>query len=327
MMNVLHEPVLLNPVVELFFPLPDDSLVCDATLGAGGHTACFLTLSRSCRVVAVDADPRMLSLARERLGDSPRVEYVHGWFDEVLSARSGFDRILIDLGISMVHLKQGEFGFSLKSDGPLDMRLNPAEEGDTAESLILQWSEQELAETIARYGEERYSRRIAAAITAARGEGIGSTGRLAEIIRRAVPPAYRYGRIHPATRTFQALRIAVNDELGRLERVIPRAAASLRPGGRLAIISFHSLEDRIVKHGFRALAGNVRGRGKNRYSTKHIEKPMVKEEEGEYRVITKRPIMPEKTEAERNPASRSAKLRVLERTGEERTGEERMVEE
>jgi 16S rRNA (cytosine1402-N4)-methyltransferase len=321
MMSELHEPVLLNSVVDLFFPLPENSLVCDATLGAGGHTARFLKLSHSCRVVAIDADPRMLTVARERLGDDPRVEYLHGWFDEVLPVRSGFDRILIDLGISMVHLKRGERGFSLKSDGPLDMRLNPTGGSETAEALILRWSERELAETIARYGEERYARRIAAAIAVARGEGIGSTGRLAEIIRDAVPPAYRYGRIHPATRTFQALRIAVNDELGRLERVIPRAASSLRPGGRLAIISFHSLEDRIVKHRFRALAGSATDHGKNRYptdrySTDRVRQPMVKEE-GAYRVVTKRPIVPDETEVATNPASRSAKLRVLERMVDE----------
>ncbi len=306
-MAVEHEPVLLEAVVEYFLPLPPAGLICDATLGGGGHTARFLELCSSCRIVGIDADPRMLRQARTRLADEPRVEFVHGWFDEVLRDRRGFDRILVDLGISMVHLKSGDRGFSMLAEEPLDMRLDPSGDDESAADLIQRYAERELADTIYRYGEERYSRRIAAAIVRERHRGIDTTTELAEIIRRSVPPAYRHGRIHPATRTFQALRIAVNHELDRLERVIPRAATALRPGGRLGIISFHSLEDRIVKHRFREIAGA-------RHSTERVNEPIL--EEGRFRVVTRKPVTPEESEISRNPASRSAKLRVLERLEE-----------
>ncbi|TVR68306.1 MAG: 16S rRNA (cytosine(1402)-N(4))-methyltransferase RsmH [Spirochaetaceae bacterium] len=304
-MAVEHDPVLLRPVEDLFLPLQPGSVLCDATLGAGGHTARFLELCTTCSIVGIDADTRMLDQARRRLGATKRVEFVHGWFDEVLANRRGFDRILIDLGISMVHLREGNRGFSFLEDGPLDMRLDATGPDETAEELIQQWSESEIADTIYRYGEERYSRRIAAAIVRERPGGIRTTGALAEIIRRAVPPPYRRGRIHPATRTFQALRIAVNRELERLERVIPRAARALNPGGRLAIISFHSLEDRIVKHRFRDLCGSV--------SSTTGEKEPILESGDRFRIVTRKPIVPDESETRENPASRSAKLRVLEK--------------
>ncbi|SIQ04609.1 16S rRNA (cytosine1402-N4)-methyltransferase [Alkalispirochaeta americana] len=306
MTDLVHEPVLLQSVEEFFFPLHPGGVICDATLGGGGHTARFLERSQSCRVVGIDVDSQMLARARKRLGDDPRVEFVCGWFDEVLAERSGFDRILIDLGVSMIHMKSPDRGFSLREEGPLDMRLDATGDGLPAAEFILQRSEQELADVIFRYGEERYSRRIAAAIVDARdAKGIHTTADLAEIVRRAVPPAYRRGRTHPATKTFQALRIAVNDELGRLERVLPRAAAALNPGGRLGIITFHSLEDRIVKHRFRDMS-----REKNSSEPSHM--PMVVEEES-FRVITRKPIVPSEEERATNPASRSAKLRILER--------------
>ncbi|POR04742.1 hypothetical protein AU468_02710 [Alkalispirochaeta sphaeroplastigenens] len=302
---------------ELFFPLEPGAVICDATLGGGGHTARFLERSGTCRVVGIDVDSQMLERARKRLGADPRVEFVCGWFDEVLEERRGFDRILIDLGISMIHMKSPDRGFSLREEGPLDMRLNATGQDFSAKEFILQSSEQELADVIFRYGEERYSRRIAAAIVEARHGGIGTTADLAEVVRRAVPPAYRRGRVHPATKTFQALRILVNDELQRLERVIPRAAEALNPRGRLGIITFHSLEDRIVKHRFRDLARDTsqdasRQEYRQRDSSGSLNLPMVTKEE-RFRVITKKPIAPSEEERAANPASRSAKLRVLER--------------
>ncbi len=298
-MSMFHYPVLRDAVMAAFQPLPSGALICDATLGGGGHTARFLELSDSCAVTGIDADPVMLERARERLAADPRVRFVHGWFDEVLAGPDRFDRILIDLGISMFHLREGERGFSIQEDGPLDMRIDPSGDGDSAADLLMHCTEWELADIIFRYGEERYSRRIAAAIIRERHGGIETTHQLKEIVRRAVPPAARHGRIHPATRTFQALRIAVNDELGRLERVIPCGVRALNPGGRLGIISFHSLEDRIVKHAFRALAAEPIGIEGGGSMT--------------VRVLTKRPVVPDEAELAENPASRSAKLRVLER--------------
>ncbi len=245
----------------------------------------------------------MIERARRRIGPTDALQIIHGWFDEVLEVEGGFDRIVMDLGVSMVHLKERERGFSFREDGPLDMRLNREGDVPTAEEMLQSISEFELGEIIFRYGEERYSRRIARAICSERPASLKSTKALAECVARAVPAQYRRGRNHPATRTFQAIRIAVNDELGRVERAIPRAAAALNPGGRLIIISFHSLEDRIVKHTFRTLA---------RASIEDEKRPMVKEE-GHYAVVTKKPVVPGDDEILRNPASRSAKLRVLEK--------------
>ena len=294
---------MLDQVVECFAPLPTNGRICDATLGGGGHTARLLELCSSCTVVAIDADRTMVRRAETRLGDEPRLSIIHGWFDEVLDGLSSLDRIIMDIGVSMFHLREPERGFSLRDDGPLDMRLDSAGDGESAEMVLRRLNERELADVIFRYGEERYARRIARAIVRERGAGIATTERLAEIVRRAVPPEYRRGRNHPATRTFQALRIVVNDELGRLERALPLAARALAPGGRLAVISFHSLEDRIVKHTFRRLAT---------HSTDEPERSMY-EDTGHFRVVTRKPVLPSDAEVRANPASRSAKMRVLER--------------
>ena len=294
---------MVDHVVECFAPLPANGRICDATLGGGGHTARLLELCPSCTLIAIDADQMMVQRAEARFGREPRLSIVHGWFDEVLGDLNGLDRIIMDVGVSMFHLKEPERGFSVRDDGPLDMRLDARGNGETAEALLRRLNEPELADVIFRYGEERYARRIARAIVRERGVGIATTERLADIVRRAVPPEYRRGRNHPATRTFQALRIAVNDELGRLERAIPRAARALAPRGRLAVISFHSLEDRIVKHTFRRLAGR---------STDDAERPMY-EDMGCFRVVTRKPLVPSEDEVRLNPASRSAKMRVLER--------------
>ncbi len=295
-----------DEVVAYSAPFDEQLRICDATLGGGGHTARFLELCSHCSVLGIDADEEMIARTRGRLGDDPRVHIVHGWFDEILPERGPFDRILMDLGVSMVHLRDPSRGFSLREDGPLDMRLDGRPGVETAEQLINRIGERELADIIYRYGEERYSRRIAAAICRDRRAATAGTAAFAETVRRAVPPAYRRGRLHPATRTFQAIRIAVNDELGRVERGVAAAARALAPGGRLIVISFHSLEDRIVKHSFRALAGS---------STSDPKIPMVKDG-GEYVVVTRKPVVPTDEERAENPASRSAKLRVLEKRKE-----------
>jgi 16S rRNA (cytosine1402-N4)-methyltransferase len=307
-MDIEHLSVLPREVEHFMEPLAEGARICDATLGGGGHTARLLELCPSCSVLGIDADSKMIERAVRRIGENTRLTVVHGWFDQVLAREQGFDRILIDLGVSMVHLRDAERGFSFRDDGPLDMRLDSDSEAPGAREYLETISEYDLADIIFRYGEERYSRRIARAICAERPESIRSTTALAECIRRAVPPQYRRGRNHPATRTFQAIRIAVNDELGRLERVLPLAAAALNPGGRLLVITFHSLEDRIVKHTFRGLSGYAGGNG----STVTVETPKLKEGE-RFVVVTRKPVVPDEDEVARNPAARSAKLRVLEK--------------
>jgi 16S rRNA (cytosine1402-N4)-methyltransferase len=288
----VHQSVLLQEVLEYLTPHNDGALLVDGTLGEGGHSAGFLQSFPALRVVGVDADQTMLERARQRLEPfAQRVEFVNDWFDSfLLSTQLVPDRVLLDLGISMYHLEGAGRGFSFRGDEPLDMRLSEAGE-TTARAVVNGLGEQELADVIYQYGEERLSRRIAAGIVAARRERpIETTGELEKIVWKAVPSSYRHGRIHPATRTFQAIRIYVNDELKRIERVLPAAAGRLAPHGRLGVISFHSLEDRIVKHTFRALATD-----------------------GPFTVLTKKPITPSEEEQKQNPASRSAKLRVLER--------------
>lgn len=305
-MSDAHISVMPDEVVEFLAPLREDAIICDGTLGAGGHTVRLLEVRPRARIVAIDADRAMIERARNRIGERGSVEYRHGWFDEVLGEGQAFDGIVLDLGVSMVHLRSAARGFSLREDGPLDMRLDQREGVPTAADFLASVDEHELADLIYRYGEERYSRRIARAICAAREHGLHTTTALAEVVWHAVPPPYRRGRIHPATRTFQALRIAVNDELGRIERVVSVAAQSLAPGGRLVIISFHSLEDRLIKHGFRALAQTQSG------STDYRGIPIKREEPG-FRVVTRKPVIPTDEEIKANPAARSAKMRVLER--------------
>ena len=332
MMSVEHVPVMAEQVVAHMLPLAPNSRLCDATFGGGGHTARLLELCSSCTVTAIDADAEMVRRGRERFLEESRLRLVHGWFDEQLVSLTEQDRILMDLGVSMFHMREAERGFSLRDDGPLDMRLDQRSDAPSARDLVERARESDLADVLFRYGEERYARRIARAVVAARGDGIATTAQLAQIVWRAVPPPYRRGRLHPATRTFQALRIAVNDELRRIERAVPRAARALGPGGRLIVISFHSLEDRIVKHSFRRLAGRSGGAGEAAWimvhpdtslpgdrkgSTDGADQPMY-EEEGSFRIVTRKPEVPTEQEVTSNPASRSAKLRVLERaTGEE----------
>jgi 16S rRNA (cytosine1402-N4)-methyltransferase len=305
-MDFVHSSVMVDEVLEYLAPDRPNQLLVDATLGEGGHSALFLDRFSTMRVVGVDADARILAVARDRLkGFGRRVTLYNDWFDrffEHYPPRRRADRILMDLGVSMYHFRSGGRGFSFAEDEPLDMRLGPDSDESAAE-LIERLSEEELADLIFRYGEERYSRRIARAVVRARpGRGVRTTGELADIVRQAVPASYRHGRIHPATRTFQALRIAVNDELGRIERGLVAAVDNLSVGGRIGVIAFHSLEDRIVKWFFRARAGR---------STPEDIAPMIKH--GDVAILTKKPLRPTEAEVERNPAARTARFRVAEK--------------
>ncbi|MCS6812072.1 MAG: 16S rRNA (cytosine(1402)-N(4))-methyltransferase RsmH [Cyanobacteria bacterium] len=260
----------------------------DATAGGGGHSALILSAAPNVRVTAIDQDPTALAAARDRLhtfGD--QVQFWQGNFRDYDPGPVRFDGILADLGVSSAQLDTPERGFSLRLTGNLDMRMNPNQALSAAE-IVNQWDETELATILFTYGEERLSRRIARRIVDQR--PFHTTTELAEAIARCVPASYRYGNIHPATRTFQALRIVVNQELDALEVLLRQAPHWLAPHGRLAIISFHSLEDRLVKHSLRG----------SRW----------------LRVLTKKPIVPTELEIRANARSRSAKLRVAERLPE-----------
>lgn len=263
-------------------------LYLDATLGAGGHTAALLAACPAARVVGLDCDQQALAIARERLAEwGDRVEFVRSNFAEFDPGDRRFDGILADLGVSSMQFDRPDRGFSFRADGPLDMRMDDRQP-ESAADVVNTWDEVDLANAIYTYGEERLSRRIARAIVERRGrQPFATTLDLADTISRCVPGKYRHGRIHPATRTFQALRIVVNQELQVLETLIDRAPHWLAPAGRIAIISFHSLEDRIVKH-------------------------RLKECE-QLQVLTKKPIIPSETETQANPRARSAKLRIAQR--------------
>jgi 16S rRNA (cytosine1402-N4)-methyltransferase len=329
MAGIAHTPVMLEEVLSYLVPRKADALMLDCTLGEGGHAEAFLARYPSLRYVGFDADPSIQAKARERLSPfGDRIAFHLGYFDELLENWEGLglgrdldkasegdylrpSLVLFDLGVSMYHFAESGRGFGYAKDEELDMRLSP-DAPRSAAALLAEEREEEIARIIYEYGEERLSRRIAAAIVATRRSGgVRTTLQLAEIVWNAVPPNYRHGRIHPATRTFQALRIAVNDELGRAERGIRRAASILAPGGSLAVISFHSLEDRIAKNVFRELSGrSAPGLG----SPISIEKaPSVKAPI--LGIITKKPLEPSAEERARNPASRSAKLRVARRLG------------
>jgi 16S rRNA (cytosine1402-N4)-methyltransferase len=264
----------------------------DCTLGLGGHTEALVSRGAT-RVIGIDRDAEALAIARERLGPvAGRVELVHADYrtlPAVLSKRgiTAVDGILADLGVSSLQFESEGRGFSFRRDEPLDMRMDRSS-GPTAADLVNAARETELADVIFRYGEDRQSRRIARAIVASR--PVTTTGALAAIVRRAIP-GRGWQRIDPATRTFQALRIWVNGELEDLDTFVRRAAGHLAPAARLCVISFHSLEDRIVKHTMRGLAS----------------------EENELRILTKKPIVPDDAEVGRNPRARSAKLRAIER--------------
>jgi len=289
---------MLKEVVGWLMPRPAGSYI-DGTVGEGGHSQAILEASApSGRIIGFDRDVEALAAAREALQPfAERVTLIHEHFREAAAVvramgLSGVDGILLDLGVSSRQLDSSARGFSFQAQGPLDMRMD-FRESIRASDLVNRLPEPELARIIYEYGEERYSRRIARVVVRRRQSGpILTTQALVDVIREAVPPSYLHGRLHYATRTFQALRIAVNHELDDLEPSLGMFADLLLRGGRLVVLSFHSLEDRIVKQTFREL-----GRGAT----------------GQFQVLTKRPLRPSAEECLSNPRARSAKLRVLAR--------------
>jgi 16S rRNA (cytosine1402-N4)-methyltransferase len=306
----VHLPVLTDHVVDFLAPAAP-GLVVDATVGLGGHAEALLRAEPGFRVVGLDRDPRALVRAGERLrAYSDRVQLVEATFDQLPDVldRIGEDppaAILADLGCSSLQLDSSERGFSFQADGPLDMRMG--DHGETAAELLERIDWEDLVRILRDYGEERRAKAVARAIVRRREESpIRSTAQLSQLVQDVV--GGREGRIHPATRTFQALRIAVNDELGQLERFVEPAVRSLRPGGRLAVIAFHSLEDRIVKHTFRRLTGRC---------TCPPDLPVCRcNPKRLVSVLTSSPVRPDEEEVRDNPRARSARLRVAERTEE-----------
>lgn len=292
-----HASVLLAEVVEAFRGVALKTFF-EGTVGAGGHAEAILAAHPEIeRYLACDRDPKAHEIAKKRLASwGEKVEWIRGSYSELdrfLKEKKipSIDGYLIDIGVSSMQIDQADRGFSFRFEGPLDMRMDP-EALLTAEEIVNEYPEKELDRIFWEYGEERLSRRAAEAIAKARKKRrIRTTTELIEIVK----PVLRWGKLHPATLIFQALRIAVNDELGELERGLDAAIERLSPGGRIAVISFHSLEDRIVKHRFKELEFK-RKRG-----------------EGSLHILTKKPICPTDEESRKNPRARSAKLRVAEK--------------
>ena len=288
-----HVPVLLDEVIEYLNVRPS-GVIADATLGLAGHSSEIARrLGPKGKLIAFDRDPEAMEMAKARLeelraelgGEMPEVRLIPRAFSTAASEiePASLDGLLADIGVSSLQLDEAHRGFSFRSDGPLDMRMDPRQ-GETAEQVVNQEDENELANLIYEFGEERRSRRIARAIVRAR--PITTTAELARVVSAAAP-AMKGDKIHPATRTFQALRIRVNDELGEIRTLMEIAPSLLKPGGRLVVISFHSLEDRIVKDALREA-------GRNKV----------------FDVLTKKPVIAGEEEESRNPRSRSAKLRA-----------------
>ena len=306
-----HVPVLADEVRELLAVQPGETVV-DATFGAGGHARLLAEdLHGRGKLVAIDRDPGVKPhFDRLKALVSVDVRFLRGDFAVVLTQLAAndvkADAILLDLGISSMQVDRPERGFSYATDAPLDMRMDPSSEL-TAGQIVNTWDERELAGVFRRYGEERYAGPIARAIVRRRAEqAFFRSGDLVDVIRMALPTPARFGEGHPAKRVFQALRVAVNDELAQLESALPAAIRMLRPGGRLAVISFHSLEDRIVKQAFAAGAKGC---------TCPTDFPVcVCGKQPELRLLTRRPVRPSAAEIERNPRSSSSRLRVAVRT-------------
>lgn len=300
--------MLLAETVELLAP-ENGGIFVDATLGLGGHTEAILNASPNAKVIGIDQDTEAIAYAKKRLEKfGARFEVYHANFSEIADVLGEakvekVDGVLADLGVSSLQLDSETRGFSFRYDAPLDMRMNAASEEETVAELLDTITEFELARIIYEYGEERFSRRIARRIIEKRerGETPQTTKELAEIVARIVPKSKK-DKIHPATRTFQALRIAVNRELEILEDFLKTAVENLNENGRLAIISFHSLEDRIVKHAFQKLAG--------RCDCPPNFPVCVCGAEKKIEILTKKPIVPGAIEIAENPRARSAKLRV-----------------
>ncbi|MDR1351699.1 MAG: 16S rRNA (cytosine(1402)-N(4))-methyltransferase RsmH [Treponema sp.] len=339
-MDIVHTPVLLEETIAYLAPRGDGELMVDATQGEGGHSYAFLSRFPSLRLIGVDADAGIQETARGRLGEfGGRARFYNGWAQDFfarltegcgadiyggaeaapapgMAERPGI--VLIDLGVSSYHYEKSGRGFSFRKDEPLDMRIG-AGRGPGAAELIARLSERELADMLYRNAGERYSRRIARAIVEERKRGaIASSLVLAEIVRAATPRSYGRG-MHPATRSFQAIRAAVNLELEGLPELLERAFAALKPGGRLGVISFHSGEDRIVKNFFRDrsrgyLASAAFMEGSGNPSPAGAEAPIVKDEGRKVlKLLTRKPVVPGEGEIRNNPPSRSAKFRAAEK--------------
>ncbi len=307
--GVEHAPVLLDELLELLQPRPG-ARFADCTLGGGGHSAALLQhTAPDGKLLGLDADPAAIRRTRLRLApwlEAGRVTLVQAPFRTLAQVAqvqgwSAIDGILLDLGTSSFQLQTSERGFSFATDGPLDMRFDPTQ-GLSAADIVNEWPEVELANVLYRYGEEHRSRAIARQIV--RSRPIHSTAQLAEVVERAVG-GRRGSRIHPATQTFQALRIAVNEELEQLAETLPQCLALLKPGGRLAVISFHSLEDRLVKQW---MAHEART-----WTPDPLLMQGGRPHEPALRLVTRKPITASAAEVAQNPRSRSAKLRVAER--------------
>ena len=305
-----HVSVLLEECIEGLNIKPDGIYV-DGTLGGAGHSSVIASKLTTGRLIGIDRDPVALKAAGERLAPyGDRVTLVHSNFCELDTALdslgiTGVDGILLDLGVSSPQLDDGQRGFSYMADAPLDLRMN-GEDALDAKQIVNQWSYEELKRILYDYGEERFAPRIAAAICKRREEKeIETTLELVDIIRSAMPASALREKQHPAKRSFQAIRIAVNDELGSVERVMKKAVPLLNKGGRLAVITFHSLEDRIVKQ---AMAEAAKG------CTCPPEFPVcVCGKKPQVKLITRKPIVSGEEELERNPRARSAKLRICEK--------------
>ena len=297
---VRHEPVLVQECLEWLVAPQVGGLMIDGTVGDGGHAERFLDRYPSLALLAVDVDECMLERARHNLGRfGGRVQFEHGWFADVLARRHATAHlVLLDLGLASFHFDHSSRGFSFRGVEPLDMRLTD-QLTRTAADILNEEPEASLADLFHRFGEERHARRLARSIVRRRAQRpFRTSDELEQVVWRVYPPAERHRRIHPATRAFQALRIAVNDELQRLDRGLEFAIRGLAAGGRIGVIAFHSLEDRIVKQRLRDAASIPSGGG-----------------DAAVEVLTRRPLRPAPREVGRNPRARSARLRVARKVG------------
>lgn len=305
-----HIPVMLSEVLETLAPHKGGTYI-DGTFGRGGYTRALLEAGAD-KVIAIDRDPEAIEAGQELVGSSEgKLELRHGPFgymEDLLTSdekAEKFDGITFDLGVSSPQLDQAIRGFSFKGNGPLDMRMSST--GETAADIVNTKSEKEISDILYKFGDERFSRRIATRIIERRKEEpFTHTKELADLIHQALPPAK--DGVHPATRSFQAIRIAVNDELGELERGMIAAKKLLKPGGRLVIVSFHSLEDRYVKNFFRTESGTAP------QASRHMPVQAQQDEQPFFTVMTRKPMKPSEEEIDKNPRSRSARLRAATRT-------------